>query len=110
MIDWKRKLASRKFWSYLVTEIMCILAFTTLSEDIKSKIIALVIASANTIGYMFAESWTDVNGAETIQVEETVDIGLEEVDVDDEEPELTEEPEVDLSKETGITPEQMLEA
>lgn len=60
-MDIKRKLSSRKFWSYIITELMCILAFTNIADDVKSKIIALVIASANTIGYMFAESWTDVN-------------------------------------------------
>lgn len=117
MIDWKRKLTSRKFWVALVGFITPILTVFNVSESEITQITAIIMAGATLIAYIIAEGFTDAAGTETqVQLlgfpevaEEIIeDEDLEEED-DEEDPELTEEPEVDLSRETGITPEQMLE-
>ena len=62
MIDWKRKLTSRKFWMAVASFVsMLIIAFGG-SQDIAAQIVALIMAGATVIGYIFAEGLTDQAG------------------------------------------------
>lgn len=61
-IDWKRKLTSRKFWMAVASFVsMLIVAFGG-SQDIAAQIVALIMAGATVIGYIFAEGLTDQAG------------------------------------------------
>lgn len=119
MIDWKRKLTSRKFWVAVIGFVTPLLTVFNVSESEITQITAIIMAGATLIAYIFAEGWTDASGNESQEQVSSNSELLEDTDIaddefedeeDEDEPELTDEPEVDISKETGITPEQMLEA
>ena len=59
MIDWKRKLTSRKFWVALAGFVSgCVLAFGV-SQDTASTISGIILQGASVIGYLLAEGLTD---------------------------------------------------
>ena len=61
-IDWKRKLTSRKFWMAVANFVsMLIIAFGG-SENTGTQIVALVMAGATVIGYIFGEGLADQAG------------------------------------------------
>lgn len=69
-IDWKRKLTSRKFWMAVASFIsMLIIAFGG-SQDTAARIVALIMAGATVIGYIFAEGLTDQAGLASNMEEE----------------------------------------
>ena len=61
-IDWKRKLTSRKFWMAVASFVsMLIIAFGG-SRDSAAQIVALIMAGATVIGYIFGEGLADQAG------------------------------------------------
>lgn len=59
MIDWKRKLTSRKFWLAVASFVsMLIVAFGG-SESDAAQIAALIMAGATVIGYAIGEGLAD---------------------------------------------------
>lgn len=59
MIDWKKKLTSRKFW-VAVTEFVTLLmvAFGS-SENEASQVAAIIMAGAGAVAYIIAEGLVD---------------------------------------------------
>lgn len=59
MINWKRKLTSRKFWVAVVGFISALLVAFNFSEGDIEKVTSIVMAFATLIGYMLAEGLAD---------------------------------------------------
>lgn len=63
MIDWKRKLTSRKFWVAIAEFVtMLILAFNG-NQEIVTQITALIMAGAAVVAYIIGEGLTDAASA-----------------------------------------------
>lgn len=63
MIDWKRKLTSRKFWVAIAEFVtMLILAFNGNQETV-TQITALIMAGAAVVAYIIGEGLTDAASA-----------------------------------------------
>ena len=72
MIDWKRKLTSRKFWAAVCNFVaMLIMAFGA-SAGTAEKITALIMAGASVIAYIIAEGLVDGANAGVIEIPEEV--------------------------------------
>ena len=68
MVDWKRKLTSRKFWAAVCNFVgMLVMAFGA-SAGTAEKITALIMAGATVIAYIIAEGMVDAANADVIQV------------------------------------------
>jgi len=79
MIDWKKKLTSRKFWAAvcaLATNLIIVFGGT---QEVAVQVTALIMAGAAVIAYIIGEGLVDAAGASTIL--------LPEEDEQDEEPE-----------------------
>ncbi|MBR0463675.1 MAG: hypothetical protein IJJ23_04745 [Clostridia bacterium] len=59
MINWKRKLTSRKFWAAAVDFIGMLLVALNVSENEAAQIAALVMAGAGVIAYIVGEGLVD---------------------------------------------------
>lgn len=63
-MDWKRKLTSRKFWSSVVNFVsMLIIAFNG-SQELATKITALILAGAGVVAYIIGEGLADAAAVE----------------------------------------------
>lgn len=69
MIDWKRKLTSRKFWAAVADFVGMLLIALHLSEDTATQITALIMAGAGVIAYIVGEGLADVANADQITFE-----------------------------------------
>ena len=68
MIDWKRKLTSRKFWAAVCEFVaMLVLAFGG-TQETAVQITAIIMAGAAVLAYIIAEGLVDAANAEVIQV------------------------------------------
>lgn len=63
MIDWKRKLTSRKFWVALTGFVSMLIVALGGSEDSAQQIVSLMMSGATVIAYIIAEGMTDAAGA-----------------------------------------------
>lgn len=59
MIDWKKKLTSRKFWVALVGFITPLLLAFGVAENEASQIAAIIMAGADAMAYILAEGLVD---------------------------------------------------
>jgi uncharacterized membrane protein len=59
MIDWKKKLTSRKFWMAVVAFITPLLLAFGVSENEVTQIVAIVMAGADVVAYIIAEGLVD---------------------------------------------------
>lgn len=59
MIDWKRKLTSRKFWMAVVAFITPLMLAFGVSESDTAQITAIIIAGADVLAYILAEGMVD---------------------------------------------------
>lgn len=59
MIDWKRKLTSRKFWMAVVAFITPLLLAFGVAEDTVTKVVAIIMAGADVVAYIIAEGLVD---------------------------------------------------
>lgn len=59
MIDWKRKLSSRKLWSSIASFVSMLLIYFGHAESEASKVAALIMAGASVIGYVIGEGLAD---------------------------------------------------
>lgn len=59
MIDWKRKLTSRKFWMALASFVSMLIVSLGYSETEASRIAALIMAGASVIAYIIGEGLAD---------------------------------------------------
>ncbi len=63
-IDWKRKLASRKFWMALVGFISPILIAFNVPENDVTTITSIIMSGATLIAYILAEGFVDAQNVE----------------------------------------------
>lgn len=68
MIDWKRKLTSRKFWVALVGFITALLVAFQVDNGTIEQIISIVMAFATLITYILAEGFVDGNTSDDSEV------------------------------------------
>ena len=59
MIDWKKKLTSRKFWMAMVGFVTPLLLAFGVAEDYVTQITAIVMAGADVLAYILAEGMVD---------------------------------------------------
>lgn len=59
MIDWKKKLTSRKFWMAIVAFITPLLLAFGVTEDTVTQVVAIVMAGADVVAYIVAEGLVD---------------------------------------------------
>lgn len=62
-IDWKRKLASRKFWAALAAFIGAVAVFCGAGESVITEITAIISAAGVLIAYILGESIVDSSAA-----------------------------------------------
>ena len=64
MIDWKRKLTSRKFWMALVGLVSGIMvAFGSDAETVET-VSGIIMSAASVVAYLIAEGLADANNVE----------------------------------------------
>lgn len=61
MIDWKKKLTSRKFWLAIVAFITPLLLAFGLAEETVTQVVAILMAGADVVAYIIAEGLVDAN-------------------------------------------------
>lgn len=62
MIDWKRKLTSRKFWMAVVAFITPLLLAFGVAESDAAQVTAIIMAGADVLAYIVAEGMVDASG------------------------------------------------
>lgn len=61
MIDWKRKLTSRKFWTAIAGFVSMLIVFFGGAEELATQVTSLILAGATVIAYVLAEGFIDAN-------------------------------------------------
>lgn len=61
MIDWKRKLTSRKLWLAIVAFVTPLLLAFGYTQDTVTQVTALIMAGADVLAYILAEGLVDAN-------------------------------------------------
>jgi len=64
MIDWKKKLSSRKFWMAVVAFITPLLLAFGVAEDTVTQVVAILMAGADVVAYIIAEGLVDAGKTE----------------------------------------------
>lgn len=59
MIDWKRKLTSRKFWLAVIGFVTAILIFFNVDKGTMEQTTSLIMAGASLIAYIIGEGLAD---------------------------------------------------
>jgi len=59
MIDWKRKLTSRKFWMAIVAFITPLMLAFGVTESDAAQVTAIIMAGADVVAYIIAEGMVD---------------------------------------------------
>lgn len=59
MIDWKKKLTSRKFWLAIIAFITPLLLAFGVAENEVAEVAAIIMAGADVLGYIIAEGLVD---------------------------------------------------
>ena len=59
MIDWKRKLTSRKFWMAIVAFITPLMLAFGVTESDAAQVTAIIMAGADVMAYIIAEGMVD---------------------------------------------------
>lgn len=75
MIDWKRKLTSRKWWIAVAAFVVACLTLFGAGAETAEKLGALVLLAADVVGYTLAEGLADAGNADTVWVEVEEDDG-----------------------------------
>ena len=69
MIDWKRKLSSRKFWMAIVGWVTNVLVLFKFPESESTQIGAVIMSTGVVMAYIFAEGWTDATAVKPVEDE-----------------------------------------
>jgi hypothetical protein len=64
MIDWKRKLSSRKFWAMVAALILSVLTAFGIPQLTAEQVVVIVSGIGGLVVYMLAESKVDAASAE----------------------------------------------
>jgi hypothetical protein len=59
MVDWKRKLTSRKFWAAIVGFVTPLLLAFGVAENVVTETAAIIMAGADVLVYILAEGYVD---------------------------------------------------
>jgi hypothetical protein len=59
MIDWRKKLTSRKFWMAIAAFITPLLLAFGVAEDNVTQVVAIIMAGADVVAYIIAEGLVD---------------------------------------------------
>ena len=59
MIDWKKKLTSRKFWAAVADFVGMLLIALHVADDTATQVTALIMAGAGVIAYILGEGLAD---------------------------------------------------
>ena len=75
MVDWKRKLTSRKFWTAVADFVGMLLIALHVAEDQATQIVALIMAGAGVVAYIVGEGMTDAANVapNAVLIEDVVD-------------------------------------
>jgi hypothetical protein len=73
MIDWKRKLSSRKLWLAIAGFVSGLMVFFGRSESEATQVSALIMSAASVIAYIVSEGLIDSASAGYIDVPEDDD-------------------------------------
>lgn len=76
MIDWKRKLTSRKFWMAVAGFVSMLIAFFGGSDELAAQITSLILAGATVVAYIIAEGLVDANATDiedAVLIEEVIE-------------------------------------
>ena len=65
MIDWKRKLTSRKLWMAIAAFVTPLLLAFGLAENEVTQITAIIMAGADVLAYILAEGLVDAKSVKT---------------------------------------------
>lgn len=89
MIDWKRKLTSRKFWLAVIGFVTAILIYLNVDGDTIERVTALIMAGGTFIAYIIGEGMADsanakANGEEYLEVSTPDDVPVTDEDLEDE--------------------------
>ena len=63
MIDWKRKLTSRKFWTAVANFVGMLLIALKVAEETATQVTALIMAGAGVVAYIIGEGMADAGNA-----------------------------------------------
>jgi multidrug efflux pump subunit AcrA (membrane-fusion protein) len=58
-MNWKKKLASRKFWAMVTGVVLCVCVIFGVKDVTTEQIIALVTAIGTLVAYIFSEASVD---------------------------------------------------
>lgn len=64
MVDWKKKLTSRKFWAAIASFVSMLIIALGGTEETGTQITALIMAGASVIAYIVGEGLADAAGAQ----------------------------------------------
>lgn len=78
MIDWKRKLTSRKFWLAVIGFVTAILIFFNVDKGTIEQVAALIMAGATVIAYIIGEGLADSANASVDAPEEFLELSTDE--------------------------------
>ena len=59
MMDWKRKLTSRKFWMAVASFVAMLIVFIWKDEQLATQVVSLIMAGATVVGYIIGEGLAD---------------------------------------------------
>ena len=59
MVNWKRKLTSRKFWAAIVGFVTPLLLAFGVAENVVTETAAIIMAGADVLVYILAEGYVD---------------------------------------------------
>ena len=69
MIDWKRKLTSRKFWAAVVGFVIPLLIAFGASNEVQTQVAAVIMGGGTLIAYIVGEGLVDAAGARNDDME-----------------------------------------
>ena len=70
MVDWKRKLTSRKFWAAIAEFVTMLIIALGGKQDTAVQVTALIMAGASVVAYIIGEGLIDAANAGYIEVDE----------------------------------------
>ena len=76
MIDWKRKLTSRKFWAAVADFVGMLLIALRVADSTATQVTALIMAGAGVIAYVIGEGMADSANGETYLIEDRQDAAM----------------------------------
>ena len=80
MIDWKRKLTSRKFWAALADFVGMLLIALHVADTTATQVTAIIMAGAGVVAYVIGEGLADA-GNSTVTHEYTLSTDVDEDDL-----------------------------